>query len=54
MAHDGRGWTPSSSTSAGTAWTCTFRPLGHHFVVDNDQAGLAELATRLEAHPQSS
>jgi transposase len=26
------------------------RPLGQHLVVDNDPAGLAELATRLEAH----
>ena len=26
------------------------RPLGQHFVVDNDPAGLAELAMRLEAH----
>ncbi len=26
------------------------RPLGQHLVVDNDQAGLAELAARLEAH----
>jgi hypothetical protein len=26
------------------------RPLGQHFVVANDEVGLAELATRLEAH----
>jgi transposase len=26
------------------------RPLGQHLVVDNDEAGRAELATRLEAH----